>query len=130
MISYVRRSWNNYTTKFRRMCIARYTGVPMPRYRYDRIRVLASKPRDFDPRDPTALAQAVEHLRAIPDAKYVGLNVQVLVNAGRFNLDAPGFLKLDQIISRTPAQVWEALDAQIDRQIAYFERRDGRFNPN
>jgi hypothetical protein len=80
-------------------------------------------PRDFDPRDPRSLRLAVEHLRTIEPAKYTGIMVEAPVKAGMFKLRAPGFLKLEQIVGRTPAEVWELFDQQVDQQISYFMHR-------
>lgn len=93
----------------------------MPKYQYDRIYVSAYEPCDFDPRDPLALRKAVEHLRKIPDGPFIGLVVEISVTAGTFKVNAPCFLKLDQIIGKTPSQVWALLDDQIDRQIDHFK---------
>lgn len=99
-------------------------------YRYTKLRVMAYQPRDFDPRDPASLRAAVEHLQTIPDAKYVGLQADSeTLNVGAFKLIAPAFLKLKDILGKTPAQIWAEFDNQVERQVAYFERRDGNFNP-
>lgn len=98
----------------------------MPKYRYDLLQVSAFEPRKFAPND---LRGAVEHLKTLDQTGHVGILVEVDVKAGQFRLRAPAFLKLEQIVGKKPAEVWAILDAEIDRQIAYFERRDGRYSP-
>ena len=75
------------------------------------------------------LREAVEHLKSIPDAKYVGLSAFAeTVKAGAFLLGPQVFLKLDKIIGRTPTQVWAAFDAEVDRQMyGLVERQAGGY---
>ena len=41
----------------------------------------------------------------------------------RFRLEAKPMLTLDQIIGRTPKELWELYDAEVTRQVKYFEGR-------
>ena len=95
----------------------------MPKFKYDRICITAYEIREFDPRDPRSLRAAIEHLKAMPDAKYTGLIVEAPVRPGKYRLRAPVFMKLDQIIGKTAKQIWDHCDSEIERQIRYFEMR-------
>ena len=95
----------------------------MLRYQYDRLFVSAYDPREFDPRNPASLRQAVDHLRTLNQTGFVCLIAEVLVPAATFKLRASASLKLAEIIGKTPAQVWTALDQQVDQQIRYYEKR-------
>jgi hypothetical protein len=76
---------------------------------------MAYEPRDFH---GDQLREAVEYLKSIPDAKYVGLSAFAeTVKAGSSLLGPQVFLKLDNILGRMPAQVWAQFDAEIDRQV-------------
>jgi len=89
----------------------------MPRYRYLKLRVMCLEPRDFSIGE---LRAAVEYLRAVPGAdtaKHVGLvAIAATVPAGNFKLDPQPMLRLPEILGRTPAEVWKAFDADIDKQ--------------
>lgn len=98
----------------------------MPRYRYHHLQVSCYKPKKFHPQD---LRKAVEYLKTIEQGPLVGITVKSHVRAGRFRIDAPAFLKLDEIVGKRPSEAWELLDQQIDAQIAYFKRRAGAFKP-
>lgn len=95
----------------------------MLKYNYDRLFVSAFHPRDFNPRDPKALRQAVEYLRTLEQTGFVSLTVEVMVTAGRFKLRAPASLKLSEIEGRTPREVWAALDKQVTDQLRSLEQR-------
>lgn len=98
----------------------------MPRYQYKRLLVTAYEPREF-----SDLRAAVEHLKTLPDAKYVDLQADTVpLKIGTFRLIAPTFLKLKDVVGKTPDQVWEQLDLQVDRQVDYFAGRDRGYNPN
>ncbi len=84
------------------------------KYRYDKLKVAALAPVYFDPADPKALNKAVAHLKSIPDAKFVGLIAETSVTAGKYKLRAQVFFKLGQIVGKTPAQVWDMFDRQVD----------------
>lgn len=97
----------------------------MPRYAYNKLFVSCCEPRIF-----TNLRDAVAHLRSIEQREFTQLTVEVTVKAGNYKLRAPAVLKLDQIEGKTPAEVWELLDRQVDEQIAYFrDRRDAATTP-
>ncbi len=98
----------------------------VPRYAYDLLQVLCFEPKRFALDD---LRGAVEYLKTIDRDGFVGILVEVNVAAGRFKLRAPAFLRLEEIAGKKPSEVWEMLDAKVDRQIAYFEQRDGPFLP-
>ncbi len=73
-------------------------------------------PRSFG---PSQLRAAVEHLRTIPnpnDSPFIGLSAETHVRAARFQLIAKPFLRLDQILGRTPREVWELFDSDVDAQ--------------
>lgn len=97
----------------------------MPKYQYDRLYVSSPKPRDFDPRDPLSLRRAVEYLKSVPQSPFVLLVAEISVQAGLFKVRAPATLKLEEVIGKTPRQVWDHLDSQIDDQIRYFKSRSG-----
>jgi len=75
----------------------------------------------LDPRSfgPSQLRLAVEHLKTIPntdDSPFVGLCAETHVRAAKFRLIAKPFLRLDQILGRTPDEVWELFDSDVDEQ--------------
>ncbi|MEJ7623745.1 MAG: hypothetical protein WKF34_07110 [Pyrinomonadaceae bacterium] len=92
----------------------------MPRHAYDSLIVTCFNPVTFDLSDPLALRKAVEHLRTLEGGKFIGLLAEVSVAAGRFKLRASAFLQLKQIEGKTPAEVWLALDREVDRQVRHF----------
>jgi hypothetical protein len=97
--------------------------MPPSKYLYDKLYVSAFVPRLFAPVDNTSLRLAVDFLRTLPQTAFVGITVEVNVKAGPYKLRAPAHLTLSEIEGKTPAQVWKAFDAEVDRQIEYFENR-------
>jgi hypothetical protein len=97
------------------------------RYKYEKLFVTCLEPRYFDLRDPNALRAAVEHLRPIVNEvnkKFVGVVADAgVIRAGDVRLHATAMLTLEEITGLTPSHVWAKFDAEIDRQVAYFERR-------
>ena len=95
----------------------------MPRYKYQLLEVSCLDPRRFG---PTQLREAVDHLKTVPGsdnpAMHIGISAEALVQAGPYKLRARPILKLHQILGRTPREVWELFDADIDAQ------RDGLIN--
>jgi hypothetical protein len=94
----------------------------MSKHRYDKLFVSCLEPRYFDPRDPSSLRAAVEHLRTVPDTQFVQLTVEAPVHAGPYKLRAPAAIKLHDIKGKTPAEIWAYFDKKVDDQIAYFAR--------
>jgi hypothetical protein len=87
------------------------------RYSYSKVYSLCIEPKYFDPNDPQSLRTAIAYLRSIPDAKGNFVVAESSVRVGRFKLRAMAALRLDQITGRTPAEVWQLFDADVDRQI-------------
>ena len=89
----------------------------MPRYARDKLVVSCLHSVEFEPGE----------LRAIPDDRpdksWIGLMAEVTVPAGRYVLRAQPFLKLNQIVGRTPREVWEIFDKKVDDGIESLERR-------
>src|SRR5688572_24890084 len=96
----------------------------MPRYNYVKLEVSCLTPRVFHVND---LRKAVEYLRSILGADapgtFVGLVAETHVSAGKFKLNARPQLSLSEIVGRTPAQVWAAFDAAVDKEREGLERR-------
>lgn len=93
----------------------------MPRYKYEKLTVLNLKGVEYP---ITEIRQAVEHLKTLKQAKGTGLEAQTSVRAGRYWLLARPLLKLNQIIGRTPREVWELFDADVDGQRESLKQRD------
>ena len=96
----------------------------MPRYAYDKLVVTCLHSVEFGPGE---LRAAVECLRAIPDDRpdksWIGLMAEVTVPAGRYVLRAQPFLKLNQIVGRTPREVWDIFDKKVDEGVESLVRR-------
>jgi hypothetical protein len=91
----------------------------VPRYSYIKLRVSCLEPRDFAINE---LRAAVEYLKTIPGADdpktLIGLiAIARIVPAGTIKLKPQPMLKLSVIRGKTPGQVWEAFDADVDDQI-------------
>lgn len=86
----------------------------MPKHLYKSILVMCLNSRTFP---ITELRQAVDHLRSIPDAKGNFIVAETSVRAGQYRLRAMAALRLDQIKGKTPAEVWNLFDNDVDRQI-------------
>lgn len=97
-------------------------GNEMPRYHYDTLRIACLHPVDFAPED---LRAAVEYLKTIKQAKFTGLMAETSTTAGHYKLLARVLLGLDDIIGKTPAEVWEMFDAAVDDQRQGLLNRDG-----
>ena len=93
----------------------------MPRYRYDKLTVATLHSVDYP---PTELREAVEHLKTLDQRGFTGLTAETSARAGQYRLLARPFLKLDQIIGRTPRDVWEMFDADVDKQRKSLLARD------
>ena len=93
----------------------------MPRYAYDKLVVSCLHSVEFAPGEMRA---AVECLSQIPDERpdksWLGLMAEVTVRAGRYVLRAKTFLKLNEIIGRTPHEVWDIFDKQVDQSVEYL----------
>jgi len=98
----------------------------MPRYRYTALRVTCLDPRGFGPGE---MREAVEYLKTIPAGPNIGL-VAVTETGCRwpdgrvmFRLDAKPMLTLDEISGKTPTEVWELFDHDVDEQRKGLARR-------
>ncbi len=89
----------------------------MPRYHYIKLTVSCLQPRSFG---PGQLREAVEHLKTVPGvddpAMHIGLKAETHVNAHKLKLRAQPFLRLSEILGKTPAEVWEMFDLDVDDQ--------------
>lgn len=47
----------------------------------------------------------------------IGIEAQTVVPAARLHLRARPFIALDDITGKTPREVWQSFDNQVDRQI-------------
>lgn len=97
----------------------------MPRYTYRCLEVTCLEPRRF-PLD--RMRDAVDHLKSLPphDERFIGLSaIADSVPAGQVVLGPKPMLGLSKIIGRTPAEVWELFDKQIDESVASMKRRLG-----
>jgi hypothetical protein len=96
----------------------------MPRYAYDKLVVACLHSVEFA---PTEMRAAVECLRQTPndrpDRSWVGLMAEVTVRAGNYLLRAQPFLRLNEIVGRTPREVWEIFDKKVDEGIESLVRR-------
>ena len=71
----------------------------------------------------------MEYLKTIEQGKFVSLVALVSVKAGKYKLRAMASLKLAEIVGLKPSEVWELFDKQVDKQIKYYEKRDGHVEP-
>lgn len=102
----------------------------MAKHHYDKLFVSCLHPVYFDPADPHALRAAVDQLRREDQTGFTSIIVEAPVQAGPYLLRAPVALYLKDVKGKTPADVWALADLEVDRQIAYFERRgNGGFAP-
>lgn len=66
------------------------------------------------------MREAVEHLKTVPGSddptKWIGLTAETLVTAGEYKLRARPLLRLHQILGRTPREVWDLFDSDVDAQ--------------
>lgn len=71
------------------------------------------------------MREAVAYLKEQPQSDYVGLSAITNYRSKefRFRLQASPMITLKEIIGRTPKQLWETFDADVTRQIKYFEQR-------
>jgi hypothetical protein len=95
----------------------------MPRYQYDVLKVACFEPVFFKPHDIRA---AVEHLKTIEQRKLTGLQAETSTTAGPYLLRAKVLISLDEIIGKTPEQVWAMFDEGVDADRASLITRDYR----
>lgn len=74
------------------------------------------------------MRSAVEYLKTIPEASaektFIGLVAEAAtVETGLFKLGPTPMIKLRDILGKTPAEVWDMFDADIDRQCADLAER-------
>lgn len=79
------------------------------------------------------MREAVEYLKTIPDTGFTGLVAiaATITHEAGFKLGAKPRLSLSQIIGKTPKEVWELFDKEVDSQIEGLAKRmTGKFgNP-
>jgi len=75
------------------------------------------------------LREAVEYLRSQPQTPHTGLIARTNTNAGRYKLSAEPMLLLDQILGKTPSEVWAAFDLEVDRWRTGLMRQSERMRP-
>ena len=95
--------------------------MPLYRYEYFEVTCLERKRFRLD-----QMREAVEYLKGQqPQSEWVGLTAVTHYKSKeyRFRLEAKPMLTLDQIIGRTPKELWELYDAEVTRQVKYFEGR-------
>ena len=87
----------------------------MPRYRYTKLTISCGTPRHFA---ADRLREAVESLRTVPGvddpAMHIGLIAEAHVTAGQYKLRAIPMFRLSEIVGKTPTQVWEMFDREVD----------------
>lgn len=100
----------------------------MPKHFYSKLTVRCRNERFYG---PGQLREAVEYLRTVPAAteawEHFGLMAEANVQAGEWKLRSMAFLSLDQIVGRTPREVWEMFDEQVDGDIEGLLRRQRGF---
>jgi len=69
------------------------------------------------------LREAVEYLKLQPQTPFVGLVARTHTTAGRYKLMAEPMLSLDEILGKTPSEVWALFDAGVDRSRKSLEAR-------
>lgn len=94
----------------------------MPLYRYTHLEVTCLNVKKFPINEMRA---AVEYLKQQPQSEYVGLSAvtNYVSKEYRFKLRAAPLINLKDIIGKTPRELWEMFDADVTRQIRYFEGR-------
>jgi hypothetical protein len=84
----------------------------MMKYAYSALRVMCYNAKYFA---IDQMREAVEYLKTQPQTEFTGLQATTSTTAGPYKLLAQPILPLDQIIGKTPAEVWDAFDAGVDR---------------
>ena len=96
----------------------------MPRYVYKHLRVICLEAPYF-PLDQ--LREAVEHLRTVPQTGYTGLQATTSYKDDVIFLLAQPMLQLKDIEGKTPADVWEMFDKEVDWMVK--DHRNRRLRP-
>lgn len=82
------------------------------KYAYSTLRVMCYNAKYFA---VDQLREAVEYLKTQPQTKFTGLQATTSTTAGTYKLLAQPILPLDQILGKTPREVWAAFDVELDR---------------
>lgn len=71
------------------------------------------------------MREAVEYLKTQQVTDHTGLGAVSYYRSPqhRFQLKAEPLLPLDQVLGKTPAEVWDLFDNDVDRQITGLEHR-------
>jgi len=79
------------------------------------------------------LWRAVDYLRTVPGADdpamHIGLVAEAHVTAGQYKLRAIPFFRLSEIVGKTPTQVWEMFDREVDEWRAGLIKGQRRWTP-
>lgn len=94
----------------------------MPRYRYLHFEATCYNVRQFR---VDQMREAVDYLKTQPQTKYAGLCAKCDYKSPthRFWLGTKPLIQLEKVKGKTPREVWEMFDADVTRQIKYFENR-------
>jgi hypothetical protein len=96
------------------------------RYVYESLCVASPHfPKYFD---IDQLPDAIAYLRSQP-APDLRLIARTYTTVGRYRLCAEPALTLDWLVGKTPAEIWAAFDAEVDRWAAGLESRYARMRP-
>jgi len=82
------------------------------KYAYSTLRVMCYHSREYR---VDQMREAVEYLKTQPQTEFTGLQARTSTTAGPYKLQAEPRLPLDKILGKTPAQVWDMFDAEVDR---------------
>lgn len=98
----------------------------MPLYKYEYLEVTCLQVKRFR---LDQMREAVEYLKKQqPQSEWVGLTAVTHYESKEcsFQLKASPLIHLNDILGRTPRELWEMFDAEVTRQVKYFE---GRMSP-
>jgi hypothetical protein len=97
----------------------------MPLYKYEYLEVTCLERKKFR---VDQMRDAVAYLKEQPQSEYVGLSAITHYHSREFGfrLKASPMINLKNITGRTPKQLWEMFDADVTRQVKYFEHRMSR----
>lgn len=92
------------------------------RYRYSHLIAMCYFSKEFH---VDQIRDAVEYLKTEPMTEFTGLVAVTYYQSPnhRFKLEAKPMLNLNQILGKTPTEVWAMFDSDVDRQIRDLERR-------
>ena len=97
----------------------------MPLYKYEYLEVTCLQVKRFRLEQ---MREAVEYLKQQPQTEFVGLSAITHYKSEkyRFQLKASPLIHLNDILGRTPRELWEMFDADVTQKVKYFE---GRMSP-